>query len=53
MNTKFQLGHGLSAMETGGHFSAFTAIEKKSIFTHSVNLLQFFQKVDDQKMIFR
>jgi len=37
----------------GGRFSAFTAIEKKSIFTHTVNLLLFFQKVDDQKTLFQ
>ncbi len=49
----FQWSHGLSAMETGGHFLAFTAIEKKPIFARSVNLLQFFQKVDDQKTIFQ
>jgi hypothetical protein len=37
----------------GGHFSAFTAIEKKAILAHTVNLLLLFRNVDIQKAIFR
>jgi hypothetical protein len=32
-------------MDIGGHFSAFTDIEKKPIFAHTVNFYQYFQKV--------
>ncbi len=42
---KFQLGHVFSDMDTSGRFSAFTAIEKKPIFAHTVNFDEYFQKV--------
>ncbi len=43
---EFQLGHFFSEMDRGSIFRAFTAIEKKPIFAHTVNFYEYFQKVD-------
>jgi hypothetical protein len=46
IHEEFLLGHVFSDMDTRVHFRAFTDIEKKAFFAHTVNFYEYFQKVD-------